>query len=237
MTPPTDIVIAARLTREFPYEQHFAECIESLKAKTENFRLILVDDASDGQGQEFISNIAKTMRDCILIRTHFQHWFTRAYNLGLRMARTPYVVTLNSDTILRDGWLQEMYDVRDLAEKEHGKVGLVGSLLSYEEQRRWANSVMKDYVTGHAWLLNTAAIHEVSVGRGTPGLYLDELRPGTIHIHSDVELCWAMNGMGWATIKSFKSGVDHIGGKAWGHQLHRISQVTLQDVSYHYTVR
>ncbi len=236
MTPETDIIISARITREFPNEKEFEECVNGVVANTQRYRLILVDDASDGPGQEWISNIAKQFRDCILIRTHFQHWFTRAFNLGLRMARTPWVVMLNSDTIPRAGWLDELYAVRDEVAAS-GRVGLVGSIWSEPEQRRYMESVGQDYVTGHCWLLSMDALSDVSSRRAMPGIYLDETSAGTIHIHSDVRLCWEMNGAGWKTVKSFKSHVDHHGGKSWGLQLWRIHGVSLHDVAYHYSGR
>jgi glycosyltransferase involved in cell wall biosynthesis len=234
-TPDTDIIVSVRITREFPNEGEFEQCIESLVENTSRYRLILVDDASDGVGQEVISNVAKRFRDCILLRTHFQHWFTRAFNLGLRMARTPVVVMLNSDTIPRAGWLEELYAVREEATLQVGRVGIVASILSHEEPRRWANSVSQDYCTGHCWLVNMEALAEISARRGMPGIYLDETSPGTIHINSDVRACWEMNAAGWATIKSFKSHVDHHGGKAWGHQVWRVASLRMEDVAYHYT--
>jgi glycosyltransferase involved in cell wall biosynthesis len=238
MNPDTDIIISCRITREFPNEPELEVCINELVQNTSRYRLILVDDASDEQGQQFISNIAKQFRDCILIRTHFQHWFTRAFNLGLRMARTPYVVTLNSDTIPRAGWLEELYAIKDEATIKLGKrVGLVASIMSHEEPRRWDAAIPKDYCTGHAWLLSMEALYEISARRGMPGIYLDETQPGTIHINSDVQACWAMNEAGWATVKAFKSHVDHHGGKAWGHQIWRIAHLSLQDVAYHYSGR
>ena len=237
MTPDTDIIISCHITREFPNEPELEGCINSLVQHTSRYRVILVDDYSDEQGQTFISNLAKNFRDCILIRTHFQHWFTRAFNLGFRMARTPYVVALNSDTIPRAGWLEELYAVKEEATTQLGRVGLVGSIWSGEEPRRWMNSVDKDYVTGHCWLLSMDALYEISAARGMPGIYLDETQAGAIHINSDVLACWAMNKANWATIKAFKSQVDHYGGRAWGHQVGRISGLTLDHVSYHYSGR
>jgi glycosyltransferase involved in cell wall biosynthesis len=234
MTPETDIIISTRITREFPNEAEFAQCIQAVADNTSRYRLILVDDGSDGVGQEIVSNIAKRFRDCILIRTHFQHWFTRAFNLGLRMARTPHVVLLNSDTIPRQGWLEELYAVQAEAEGQIGRVGIVGSVLSGDEPRRWANAPNPDYVTGHCWLASMQALAEISNARGMPGIYLDETCASSIHINSDVKACTEMNNLGWSTVKSFKSHVDHHGGKAWGHQVWRIAHLKMHDVAYHY---
>lgn len=231
-TPATDIVIAVRGTREFPIEVDFERCIDSLVRTASNFRLLLIDDGSDQEAANVIERVAKRFPNSLLIRTQFQRWFTRAYNLGLRLARTPRVVLLNADTELGEGWLEELYSVWEDFERNSGRrVGLVGSVLSGEEPRRYVETVRPAYTTGHCWLLSMQAIYEVSASRGQPGIYLDETSPLNIHIRSDVELCWKMNEIGWATVTSHKSAVGHVGGKSWGHNVARVQCLTLQEVA------
>lgn len=234
MTPNTDIVIAVRGTRDYPIEKDFENCIDSLVQHTSNFRLLLVDDNSDAQGADVVARVAAQFPGSILVRSHFQRWFTKAYNLGLRLVRTERVVTLNADTVLGAGWLEELYEVWSEAEAQLGRVGLVGSVLSSDEPRRWANSIQADYVTGHCWLLSMSALYEASASRGQPGIYLDETSALNIHIRSDVELCWRLNQLNWATIKSFKSAVGHIGGRSWGHDLWKVQALRLEDVAERY---
>ena len=231
MSPQTDIVIAVRGTRQYPIEKDFEVCIEGLVKYTQNYRLILVDDGSDAEGRAVVSRIADQFPTCTLIRTHRQNWFTRAYNKGLRQVRTPRAVMLNADTVLGEGWLEELYGVWDEGEQVVGRVGLVGAVFSEPEQRRYANSVEVDYVTGHCWLVSMQAISEASAARGNPGWYLDETRQDAIHIKSDVYLCWELNRLKWATLKSFKAQVGHIGGRAWGYNLGEALSVRLDQVS------
>lgn len=232
MTPKTDIVIAVRGTRQYPIEKDFQVCVESLVKHTQNFRLVLVDDNSDEEGRRVVESVASQFPTSVLVRTHRQNWFTRAYNKGLRMAVTPRVVMLNADTILDQNWLEELYGVWDEAEQQNGlRVGLVGSVFSEPESRRWVNSQEPDYVTGHCWLVSMQAISEASTRRGMPGWYLDETRQDAIHIKSDVYLCWDLNRAGWATLKSFKSLVGHVGGRAWGYNLAQALSVQLSQVS------
>lgn len=232
MTPPTDIVICVRATREFPMEGYFEKCVDTLTATTHNFRLLIVDDNSDLEGANVVARVASRFPGAKLIRTYFQHWFTKAYNLGLRLARTPRVVLLNADTELGAGWLEELYDVWEDFERSSGRrVGLVGSVFSGDEQRRYIETVRPGYTTGHAWLVSMQALYDVSARRGQPGIYLDETSPLNIHIRSDVELCWTMNDIGWATITSFKSAVGHHGGKSWGHNVARVQCLTLEEVA------
>lgn len=231
MPPEIDVVMALHATREYPAETYFAKCYEDLCKTVKDFRLILVADACDNQAWQTVDFIAKDRRNTLLIRSNFQRWFTRAYNLGFRMVRTPRVVALNVDTVLADGWLDELKMVWAEAESHGTRVGLVGSVYSAPEPRRWAFSVRPDYCTGHAWLISMQALYEASVSRGQPGWYLDETNWQNIHIRSDVELSWRLNELGWGVVKSFKSAVGHHGGKSWGHNLVVVQCLKLEDVS------
>jgi hypothetical protein len=84
-----------------------------------------------------------------------------------------------------------------------------------------------NYVTGHALLLNIPAMQHCSDARGCSGWYFNETERRCIHIFSDNEICYLLNKLGYATIMSFKSGVGHLAGQSWGHDLGRISQLQL----------
>jgi glycosyltransferase involved in cell wall biosynthesis len=223
MTPPTDIIIPFRSTGEFRTESCLEQCIVTLLEHTHNFRLVFVDDACDDIGREFLHKTAMAFPECVVVRTYKQRWFTRAVNLGLRMARTPWCVELNSDVVLGENWLEELYAVRDEVEAlNQKKVGLVGSVYAANEQRRYWVTQPPDFVTGHCWLINMEAAAQVGTSHGTPKDYLDETADKTVHIFSDNYLCYQLNNLGWQTVAAFKSGVGHVAGRSWGHQLHRI---------------
>lgn len=236
MSEPIDIIIPVRITGQFGNSADLDACLSTLNQTTRNFRLILVDDNSDEAGAAIVDQAARMFPNSLLIRTHFQRWWTRAINLGLRMARTQRVVTLNSDTVLGAGWLDELLEVWSQAEQATGKrVGLVGSVYSPEETRRWHIASGQDYVTGHCWLVSIPALGEASAERGMPGIYLDERRQDAIHIRSDVFICWQLSKLGWLSVKSFKSAVGHVGGKSWGHRLGDVNSLSLEQVSERWT--
>jgi GT2 family glycosyltransferase len=223
LTPNTDIVIPIRLTKEFAVaDAYFSKCISSLREYTHNFRPIFVDDNSDVDRQRDIEAAAELFPSSILVRTHKQRWFTRAINLGLSLARTTWVVTLNCDVVLNPGWLEELYTLRDLFVQQNKRVGLVGSVFSESESRRFEECRHPGYVTGHAVLQSIYALHDVANSRGTPGIFYNEIDPLMIHIRSDVEICYRMMSLGWTCVSAFKSYVGHEAGKTWGHLLHRI---------------
>lgn len=234
MTPNTDIVIPFRSAAPFNTEPCLTQCLDTLVKTTHNFRLIFVDDNSDDSGREFLHRMAASFPECVVIRTYKQRWFTRSVNLGLRLVRTPWCVELNSDTVLGDGWLEELYAVADefgaLTQKH---VGLVGSVYAANESRRYAATEPPNFVTGHAWLINMEAAAAVGKALDTPKDPLDETTPKTIHIFSDNHLCYTMNNLGWQTVMAFKSGVGHNAGTSWGHRLNSIPS-RCEEVDFQY---
>lgn len=127
MTPDTDIVIAVRGTPEYPIEEDFEKCVESVTQHTQRYRFIFVDDNSGVTGGLVVERVARQFPNAVLLRTHTQNWFTRAYNKGLRLVRSPRAVAMNADVLVFPGWLDELYSVWDEA-SEKGSVGLVGAV-------------------------------------------------------------------------------------------------------------
>jgi len=226
MHPQTDLVLPVHDALDYT-----TKCIDSLFEHTENFRLILVDDSSGRETTDFLLHVLSRIHTALYIRTAQQKWFTRASNLGLRLVRTERCVLLNSDCVVDKGWLEELYAVWDDAHTKMSgrKIGLVGSVLSVEEQRRWAEQIEPGYVTGHCLLLSIPVLSEVASRRGQEGWYLDEVHQNAAHINSDRFLCYELNKLGYATIASFKSAVGHHGGKSWGYNLNRVFGLRIGD--------
>lgn len=225
--PFVDIVIPVHNALE-----DVRECLATLQQHTVDYRLIVVDDYSDEPTAAYLREFCAAIPSSILMRTNKQRWFTRASNLGLRLVRTERSVLLNSDCVLDNGWLEELFDVWDTCQQQQPqrKIGLVGSVMSAEEPRRFAEVMHPGYVTGHCWLVSISAMFEISAARGMPGWYLDETKAGTAHIRSDTEACWDLNKLGIATIASFKSQVGHKGGRSWGFNLGAISALRPTDL-------
>lgn len=234
----TYIVIAVHSRGQYNTVSYFDKCMETLEQHTNNYIPIFVDDWCDEEGSNAVQRHAAKYPSSYIIKTHKQRWFSRAYNLGLRLVRSPWAVLLNTDTELGEGWLEELYSVRDEAQAQLGiKVGLVGSEFSAEEGRRWQNITSPStpgnpgYCTAHCWLASMQALYEISAERGMPGFYLNEVEQRCIHIFSDNDGTYAMQRLGWATIRSFKSAIGHHGGKSWNHDLGRVVGIRLEDVN------
>lgn len=87
--------------------KHFMEpCLASLKKQTfQNFDILVVDNASsDGSLEymrEYYPNIA-------VIPLHKNYGFSKAVNVGIQHAKTPYVILLNNDTTVDSHYIEEM---------------------------------------------------------------------------------------------------------------------------------
>lgn len=99
-----------------------ARCLEAILASTEPpYRLILVDDGSAVPTQELLKSVS-TRTGAVLIRHEVARGYTGAANAGLAASAAPWVVLLNSDTQVTQGWLERMW--------AHGRrdprVGIIG---------------------------------------------------------------------------------------------------------------
>jgi len=229
-SPITDVVLPVHNALDY-----VRPCVDSLYNYTPSLgRLIIVDDHSDEKTREFLYGLECLGRQSrnLYVRTNRQVWFTRAANTGLRLVETERAVLLNSDVILNAGWLEELYDVwSDFESKTPGrKVGLVGDWGNPHIPLRYQETQEPNYVTAHLWLVSMQALQDISVARGDPGRYLNELRPDCIHINSDRIGSYELNKAGYATVVSYKTPMGHYGGKSWAYDLGKVMGVRLQDV-------
>jgi glycosyltransferase involved in cell wall biosynthesis len=217
MNPDTDIVVTCH-----DHLDELRACIDSLYAHTSRFRLILVDDCSGAETAAYLRGESARSRSNLLIRTGYPRFWVRAANLGLRLARTPWAVLLNSDTVLGEGWLEELYRA---VESSYLPVGLSGHVnrascfgLEYKEGQI-EETQKPTYVNGHCWLLNMHAMQIISEDRQHmyDGWWLNAMAPrladgsGAVHYGADPDLCWELNDAGYATIAVFSETVQHHG--------------------------
>jgi GT2 family glycosyltransferase len=147
--PSVDVVVCVHDALE-----DLRACLWSLTNKTDRpFRLILVDDGSDTATKEFLSAVVDRCPSVTLIeRPDPPHGYTLAANVGMRASRGDYVVLLNSDTIVSEGWLGRLVSYGE----RHERVGILGPLSnaashqSVPELRhdgRWATNPLPDWLT------------------------------------------------------------------------------------------
>ncbi len=118
-TDPVDIIICVHNALE-----SVQACIESvLRCTLPPYRVIIIDDCSDASTAAFLAQQARE-QGFLLHRNRVATGYTLAANTGLRLAKAPWVVLLNSDAIVTSKWLDRMWT--------HGarnsSIGVVGPL-------------------------------------------------------------------------------------------------------------
>ncbi len=92
------------------------ECVDSVMRHTDYpYRLILIDNASKRETEEYLKGLkgAKGDRELILIRNSENLGFVRAVNQGIKASSAPYICIMNNDTVAASGWLAEMIAVME----------------------------------------------------------------------------------------------------------------------------
>jgi len=121
-------------------------CLQSVFAHTNQpYSLILVDDGSAEETQNYLFDFAKRY-GAVLIRNEEARGYTLAANQGLRQSTAAYVVLLNSDTIVTEGWLDRMVACAE----SDPRIGVVGPL---SNTASWQS--IPEVESDGDWALNT----------------------------------------------------------------------------------
>lgn len=134
MRPAADVVVPV-----YNSPEDVRLCLEALaRATGPQDRVIVVDDGSADETRRICE--AAAARQCtLLIRRDEASGFAKAANAGLREAKAPLVVLLNSDTIVTGDWLDRL--AACLA--ANSQIGLAGPL---SNAGGWQS--VPDYLTG-----------------------------------------------------------------------------------------
>lgn len=111
-------------------------CVESLFKHTSdvNFELVFVDNGSKDDTKTYLESL-KTEHKNINIKTIYNEenlGFACANNQGIEFAEGEYVLLLNNDVILTDGWLSRMIQI---AESDN-KIGMVAPCTNHASGRQ-----------------------------------------------------------------------------------------------------
>lgn len=81
-------------------------CLESLLQTSQNYELIIVDNASTDGTVDWITHNVKNAR---IIRNSENKGVAKARNQGIRETSTDYVVMMDNDVVLQHGWFEDLY--------------------------------------------------------------------------------------------------------------------------------
>ena len=97
-------------------------CIWSVLNNTRNFTLHLWYNGSNEETKNYLEFFAKNNDNIVLYRVEENLGFIRPNNEMAKVTKSPYLILLNSDTIVFDGWDRAMLGYL----QEHPDVGMVG---------------------------------------------------------------------------------------------------------------
>ena len=220
--PKVSIVIPVHNKFELTYN-----CISSINdALTKaTFEIIVVDDASS---DETLLSSLMFQGGCHTVRTPKNEGFIGACNLGASRAIGEYLIFLNNDTIVNDGWLDALSDTLDSDQQ----IGIAGSRLLFgdgvlqeaggiiwrdgsawnwgrgQDKSHPTYSFMRDadYVSGAALMIRRALFEELG---GFDELYSPAY-------YEDTDLCFRVRAAGYRVVVQPKSTIIHLEGQSNG---------------------
>lgn len=118
--PPVDIVVCVHNAL-----QDVQRCLQSvIAARSEGDRILIVDDASGAETADYLDEFARQPGVVLLRNPAPARGYCVSANVGMATAEAPYVLLLNSDTVLPAAALAKMMRLID----SNADIGIVGPL-------------------------------------------------------------------------------------------------------------
>ncbi len=121
----------------------FKNCIESVfKARRFNeYKVIIVDDGSDEETRDFIASLPAEHLFVSVTRNKVAEGYTKAANKGLSLSVADFVILLNSDTIVSEGWAEKLASAL-FSTPNAGIVGPLSNAASWQSipSNQWINT-------------------------------------------------------------------------------------------------
>lgn len=106
-------------------------CLNSVVCHTlPPYQIIVVDDGSGEETRDFLRSFMEGQPGRI-IRNEQAQGYTHAANIGMRASSAPYVVLLNSDTVVTERWLDRMVQCME-SDPLNGLVGPLSNTASWQ---------------------------------------------------------------------------------------------------------
>lgn len=121
-----DLVSIIMLT--FNALDYTKKCIKSIYEHTSvPFELVLVDNNSKDGTRKYLQSLKKKHKNVQVILNRSNKGFAAGNNQGVAKARGNFVLLLNNDVLVADGWLESMLE----GLKKHSSIGAVGPITNH----------------------------------------------------------------------------------------------------------
>jgi hypothetical protein len=212
----------------FNGEAFLKNCLQSLLSTDyPAFEVIVVDNGSSDRSIQLIQQYVDTDTRVKLLRNRRNLGFARACNMGLSLARGEYVVLLNNDTEVSEGWLKALVE----AVSGDSTVGAAQPKVLLINDRSTLDSC-GDYMTSLGLLYHLGYLQkdtgelskqtEIFAAKGAAMVVRKSLLyeigwfdPDFFFYYEELDLCWRVWLRGYKVIFVPKSLVYHaLGGTA-----------------------
>ena len=111
------------------------QCVDSIFSSTHcDFGIIIVDNASDNPTREYLDQLKENNPDKVnIIRNKENLGNTKAANQGILSSKADYICILDNDTIVFDGWLDEMMKIAE----SNKDIGIVNPANNFGRKKPW----------------------------------------------------------------------------------------------------
>jgi GT2 family glycosyltransferase len=186
-------------------------CIESIKSFTNDYELIIIDNASS-----FGTDVLRKEAD-VYVRNRKNLGYAPGANQGLKLACGEYLAVLNNDIVFQTEWLTPLVDALK-------KNPLIAVIRPGEHRERGEGVVLdyKDY-HGFCYVIPRKIYTEFKDDRNN--LLSEDFKFGYFE---DLHLWWRILSRGYAMAKHFGVRVSHKGGYTI-HQMPNLSEITREN--------
>lgn len=211
--------------------RHVRDCVDSVLASTcKDFKVYIVDNNSEKAVIEAIRERYGSRPEVEIVENSENLGYAEGNNVGIRLARSEFIVLLNNDTTVEPGWLEPLLEKMKSDPKiaacqpkllnmedrstfdysgaaggyidRYGYPFLRGRLLDTVErdEGQYDSDVLLDWCSGAAFMVRRSALDEV--GFFDPLLFM---------YGEENDLCWRLKKCGYKIAFVHRSVVYHAG--------------------------
>ena len=203
------------------------DCLKSIEAAmpSRSFEVIIVDDCSEDETMLAALAVSGAVR---ILRNAENLGFVRSCNAGAAAAKGKYLLFLNNDTLVRDGWLDELVETFE----QVPNIGIAGSKLLFEDGKlqeaggiiwrlgdgwNWGRGrdpaePMFSYLRDVDWVSGAALMIEAEVFQSLGG-FDPIFAPG---YYEDTDLAFRVRALGKRVVIQPASEIVHLEGVSSG---------------------